>query len=325
LWLNYIGIGRLKLIYGTITPVMLEEAKRALKKSKGLSRSLAWQLLAIWQRRLGYLSTIYKKEKVAAIKHYLINDREYIQVIKEINKYKTRDGYDFDGILLPSCVITPDYYLNLLKPHLENLVYKQENIVQFYNEQKKLYPTLIYCKDICVHGEPKYVGAHMVSHGFTYFFNEIVVSEGDIVFDLGSAPGDFAALCAYKGASKIYAFEPEESTKSDLEKLSTMSGNKIEVVRQYAGLKRDASSNLISLDEFAKENNLTSVDFIKADIEGFEADMLRGAAGILRKFKPKLAICAYHLENDEAEMREIILSANESYTIYKESGVIHAF
>lgn len=304
---------------------MLKKIKITLKKSKGISRSLLWQLLAIWQKRLRLLSTVYKNEKIAAIKHYIINDLEYIKVKKEINSFKIKGGYDFNGIKLPPCVITPDYFLNVLKPHVEHLTYEKESIAEFYRQQKNKYPTLIYCKDICIEGEPKYVGGHMVSHGFTYFFNEIVISKSDIVIDLGSAPGDFAALCAYQGASKIYAFEPEESKKSDLEKLSMMNDNKIKIIRKYSGLKTDTLSNTISLDDFAEENGLPRIDFIKADIEGNEASMLLGAAGILRTSKPKLAICSYHLENDETELREIILSANENYKIYKENGVIYAF
>ncbi|MDR2691024.1 MAG: FkbM family methyltransferase, partial [Dysgonamonadaceae bacterium] len=35
---------------------------------------------------------------------------------------------------------------------------------------------------------------------------------------------------------------------------------------------------ITTLDRFAEERKLTRVDFIKADIEGAERDMLRGAA-----------------------------------------------
>ncbi|MEO5646616.1 MAG: FkbM family methyltransferase [Candidatus Paceibacterota bacterium] len=303
----------------------MENIKVILKKSKSISRSLLWQLLAIWQERVKLLATVYKKEKIKAIKEYLITDREYIKIKKEINTFKTSYGYNFNGIKLPHCVLTPDYFLNLLKPHVENLPYTKENIAQFYHDQKKQYPRLVYCSDICMHGEPKYLGGHIISHGFTYFFNEVIVKEGDIVIDLGSAPGDFSALCAYKGASKMYAFEPEESRKSDLEKLSEMNNGKIKIVRKYAGIKTDVLSSVVSLDDFAEAEGLTAVSFIKADIEGYEAGMLQGAAGILKKFKPKLAICTYHIENNPAEIEAIILSANDSYTIYKEDGVLYAF
>ncbi len=313
------------LLVGSLESKMLKKIKLTFKQSKVLSRSLLWQILAIWQSRRKPLSTIYKHEKLAAIRQYLRADREYIKVKREINTFKTKDGYNFGGIKLPPCVITPDYFLNVFKPHMEHVPYEKESITEFYQRQKDIYPTLIYCKDVCVHGEPKYVGAHMVSHGFTYFFNEVIISEGDVVIDLGAAPGDFAALCMYYGASKLYAFEPEESKKSDMEQLSAMNDNKIEIIRKYVGLKTDVSSNTQSLDDFVAERGLSRVDFIKADIEGYEADTLRGAVELLRKFKPKLTICSYHLENDPDELCSIIVSANPEYKIYKENGVIYAY
>jgi FkbM family methyltransferase len=48
---------------------------------------------------------------------------------------------------------------------------------------------------------------------------------------------------------------------------------------------------IITIDKFVEENNLERVDFIKADIEGAERDMLRGATNVLKTFAPKLAIC----------------------------------
>ena len=267
----------------------------------------------------------YRQEKFKAIGAYLRADWEYIRIKREINRFKHNGIYDFNGIKLPICSLTPDYYLNVFKPHIEHLSYDLNSIDAFYQQQQKMYPTVIYCKDVCVSGEPKYVGAHNVTHGFTYFCNEIKVSEGDVVFDLGAAPGDFSALAAYYGASKIYAFEPTESKKSDLQKLSAMSDNKIDIVRKFVGLKTDAVLNLISLDAFVKERDIARVDFIKADIEGYEADMLRGASTILQTHKPKLVICSYHRENDEEELRRIILEANNTYAIYDTHGVIYAF
>ena len=57
--------------------------------------------------------------------------------------------------------------------------------------------------------------------------------------------------------------------------------------------------NVTTIDEFVKSNNIEKVDFIKADIEGAERDMLRGATEVLKKFAPKLAICIYHLPDDK--------------------------
>lgn len=71
----------------------------------------------------------------------------------------------------------------------------------------------------------------------------------------------------------------------------------------------------VSLDDFAHENNLTKIDFIKADIEGAERLMLKGARNVLRDFAPKIAICTYHLPDDPQVLRELILDANGKYVI----------
>jgi hypothetical protein len=64
-----------------------------------------------------------------------------------------------------------------------------------------------------------------------------------------------------------------------------------------------------------EENNIECVDFIKADIEGFEREMLKGATNVLKKFAPKLAICTYHLHDDPEVLEKIIKEANPDYTV----------
>jgi hypothetical protein len=72
--------------------------------------------------------------------------------------------------------------------------------------------------------------------------------------------------------------------------------------------------SVITLDKFVEENPLEHVDFIKADIEGFEREMLKGATNVLKKFAPKLAICTYHLSDDPG-LEKIIKEANPNYTV----------
>jgi hypothetical protein len=72
---------------------------------------------------------------------------------------------------------------------------------------------------------------------------------------------------------------------------------------------------ITSLDKFVTENKLERVDFIKADIEGAERDMLKGATNVLKTFAPKLAICTYHLPDDSQVLEQIIKEANPAYTV----------
>lgn len=73
--------------------------------------------------------------------------------------------------------------------------------------------------------------------------------------------------------------------------------------------------SVTTIDKFVEENKLERVDFIKADIEGSERDMLRGATSVLKTFAPKLAICTYHLPDDPEVLEKIIREANPAYTV----------
>lgn len=60
--------------------------------------------------------------------------------------------------------------------------------------------------------------------------------------------------------------------------------------------------NTTSLDSYFKEK----IDFIKADIEGYEVKMIMGAQRIIKSYKPKLAICIYHSPADLFLIPEMI-------------------
>lgn len=71
----------------------------------------------------------------------------------------------------------------------------------------------------------------------------------------------------------------------------------------------------ITIDAFVKLRGLKSVDFIKADIEGAERDMLKGAFQTLKDYAPKLSLCTYHLPDDKEVLTKLILEANPNYVI----------
>lgn len=181
----------------------------------------------------------------------------------------------------------------------------------------------------------------------------VTVEKGDIVIDAGTWIGDFAAYSAMKGAT-AYAFEPTQTTYNIL--LQTIELNKdlpgkiipvnkglsdknaqLEILiegdhsggntfLEKPGLTYTDSQaiEVVRLDDFVKQNNLSRVDFIKADIEGSERDMLAGAQETLKNFAPKLALCTYHLKDDPEVLEALIKQANPAYNVVQKSKKLYA-
>jgi FkbM family methyltransferase len=144
-----------------------------------------------------------------------------------------------------------------------------------------------------------------------------------------------------------YAFEPADATYEYLLKTAKLNKNIHPVKKglgnvkstgflsdaQYSGENKVTSEQntnigqsieITTVDDFVKENNLTRVDFIKADIEGYERYMLEGAKETLRSFAPKLAICTYHLPDDPEVLAKIIKEANPLYNIVQKKYKLYA-
>ena len=144
---------------------------------------------------------------------------------------------------------------------------------------------------------------------------------------------------------KIYAFEPGakqiKALKTRLKRLiSEWSFNKKSVIIEKAALSKkngftyfngnnnhemlsfakeiknkqiNHSENkikTISLDTYLGEKE---VSFIKADVEGMEIELIEGAAKIINKQKPLLAIAAYHYPNDIYNIFNLIKSIRNDY------------
>lgn len=153
-------------------------------------------------------------------------------------------------------------------------------------------------------------------------------SRDGIFVDCGAFVGDTVEnIIKYSMAvfRKIYAFEPTERTFSALQKrgafltdIWALSEGQIVYEQKAVGREHifltfrenmsDLSSaslsinsnvgenrvEVVALDEYFAGQEAQNIVFIKADIEGSEWDMLHGAAKIIQRDKPKLAICIYH-------------------------------
>lgn len=172
---------------------------------------------------------------------------------------------------------------------------------------------------------------------------DVTVAPGDIVIDAGSWIGDFAAYASAKGAT-VYAFEPARSMYAYLTKTAELNPRIFPVNKglgdvaasvkvldsnyTLGNVVTDSGSGddveLIDIDTFVQEEGLSKVDFIKADIEGYERKMLKGAQETLRRFAPKLSICTYHLKDDPEVLASLIKEANPMYSIVQKRMKLYA-
>lgn len=69
---------------------------------------------------------------------------------------------------------------------------------------------------------------------------------------------------------------------------------------------------LTRLDDLIKDE----VSFVKMDIEGFEYFAIEGALNLIKRHKPKLAICTYHNPSDVWRITNLVLSVHNDYKLY---------
>ena len=185
-----------------------------------------------------------------------------------------------------------------------------------------------------------------------YFFTRggvtIAPELGDYAIDAGGCLGDTAlAFAATVGAEgRVYSFEPMPNLRDvfignagrnpDLSGRMELfdravfdtSGNTLTFADFGAGSRPQAGGAVpavtIALDDFVREHDVPRVDFIKMDIEGSEREALRGAAETIRRFKPKLAISAYHRPDDLLVLPALIREIEPSYALFFDHYTIHA-
>ncbi|HUQ95420.1 MAG TPA: FkbM family methyltransferase, partial [Bryobacteraceae bacterium] len=70
---------------------------------------------------------------------------------------------------------------------------------------------------------------------------------------------------------------------------------------------------LTTIDKMVDELKLERVDYIKMDIEGAEPKALTGGVNTLKKFKPRMALSAYHAPDHPKRLPEIIRTTEAQY------------
>lgn len=162
------------------------------------------------------------------------------------------------------------------------------------------------------------------------------VKPGMIFFDIGANIGNhslfFALIC---NAKKVFAFEPNPLAFFILRKnieinnvktivpiniaLGDSKGFVEKVFEDPTNLgsttfrKSDKGEfPMITLDEFVRAYNITSIDILKIDVEGMELEVLKGATHSLKRFKPLLYV----------ELNQVKSNVNDIKKFLQEHGFI---
>jgi FkbM family methyltransferase len=171
---------------------------------------------------------------------------------------------------------------------------------------------------------------------------------GDAVIDGGAYWGDTALYFAHRvgrrGRVVGFEFEP-----GNLEMLRYNLGlnpglaRRIEIVSRALwerpgaeisfrtmgpGTTVDAEGDAVAvtdtIDHLVERGGVDRVDFIKLDIEGSELSALRGAERTLRRFRPRLAVSAYHRDDDLALLPAYLTSLDLGYRLRLRHETMHA-
>lgn len=78
----------------------------------------------------------------------------------------------------------------------------------------------------------------------------------------------------------------------------------------------DKGNDIIYCSSLDLDLECEKVTFIKLDIEGAELQALVGAKEIIKKHKPKIAVCVYHKNEDIWEIPQYLLSLCNDYKFY---------
>jgi FkbM family methyltransferase len=171
--------------------------------------------------------------------------------------------------------------------------------------------------------------------------NEDGVHRGDIVLDCGAHVGVFTKTALAAGASLVVAIEPSPDTVEalrrnlaaevkagrviiypkgvwDREDILTLFDNGNSAAGNSFVNRESQGSEIpripvTTIDRLVNELQLPKVDFIKTDIKGASERALTGAAGVLVRFHPRLAISTEEPPEDAQAITNLLLRLGKDY------------
>ncbi len=164
-----------------------------------------------------------------------------------------------------------------------------------------------------------------------YEIQQTALRPDDIVADCGAAEGLFS-LKAAAHCRKVYAIEPLPLFIVSLRKTFETVGN-VEIVPWALGATSGASYlsesgilSAISVEPTGTAVKITTIDdmffhqkkaltYLKADLEGYELEMLAGAKETIRVNRPRIAITTYHKADHADRIKNFLREIHPGYNL----------
>jgi FkbM family methyltransferase len=166
-------------------------------------------------------------------------------------------------------------------------------------------------------GAPSDLDAFVLAEEQFDIYRTTRIKSGSIVLDCGANYGTFTRRALLRGAAKVVAIEINPEVADAMRRTFAKEIREGKVVVYNKGVwDQDAELELrgdsvviaragppvrvpvTTIDHIVSELQLTSVDFIKMDIEGAEKNALRGGKATLAKYAPAMALSSEHLPDD---------------------------
>lgn len=172
-------------------------------------------------------------------------------------------------------------------------------------------------------------------HWHQYQVEETKIRSSDVVIDCGAGEGLFA-LQASLICKHVYAIEPLSDfvdclsdtfrTSPNVTVLNVCASDSDGMAELFIeGFKSSQEKRERQNSHTVQQRSLdslfgicdTPITYIKADIEGFELEMLKGAKHIISAMKPRIAATMYHGRNDVNTIERYLLSLRADYSFLR--------
>ncbi len=219
----------------------------------------------------------------------------------------------------------------IAKKHIAKIEEKEDFLINFFE-----FPTIVHWpKSFSTNRLDQVIAETFDKNDWHYYQKEhTVIEKDDILLDIGTAEGLFP-LTVIDKCKHIYMVEPSRIFTSCLNKTFAKFTDKITIFNVAVGNE----DGIISFDEDSLDGKVTDenilnsykteifkidslfknnekITFLKADIEGFEQEMLKGAEQTIKRNKPKIAITTYHTQNNPEEIISLIKGFVPEYNYY---------